>query len=108
MSGPELVVVSRIGYARGYSRLTTCAVEVLLTSRDGSITPRDIARRSVPAPLQMGKRWVVERTQAWMNGFGKLRSCTETASRLVDLYLFLAAAFVVTRCLIQREPCRDR
>jgi len=29
-----------------------------------------IARRGVPAPLQMGKRWVVERTQAWMNGPG--------------------------------------
>ena len=68
----------------------------------------EIARRGVPAPLQAGKRWVVERTQAWMNGFGKLRRCTEKARRVVDFYLFLAAAFVVTRCLIQRARSRYR
>lgn len=61
-----------------------------------------IARKGVPAPLQIGKRWVVERTQAWMNGYGKLRRCTERRGSVVDFYLFLAAAFVVTRCLIQR------
>ena len=67
-----------------------------------------IARRGVPAPLQAGQRWVVERTQAWMNGFGKLRRCTEKAQQVVDVYLFLAAAFVVTRCLIQRARSRYR
>ncbi len=65
-----------------------------------------IARKGVPAPLQVGKRWVVERTQAWMNGYGKLRRCTEKAATAVDFYLFLAAAFVVVRRLIQRA--RDR
>jgi transposase len=68
----------------------------------------EIARKGVPAPLQVGKRWVVERTQAWMNGYGKLRRCTEKASRVVDFYLFLTAAFVVTRCLIQRARTRYR
>jgi len=67
-----------------------------------------IARQGVPAPLQVGKRWVVERTHAWMNGYGKLRRCTERNGRVVDLYLFLAAAFVVTRCLIQRARTRYR
>lgn len=67
-----------------------------------------IARRGVPAPLQAGKRWVVERTQAWMNGYGKLRRCTEKTRRVVEFYLFLAAAFVVTRCLIQRARSRYR
>ncbi len=67
-----------------------------------------IARKGLPAPMQVGKRWVVERTQSWMNGYGKLRRCTETASRTVDFYLFLAAAFVVTRCLIQRARTRYR
>jgi transposase len=67
-----------------------------------------IARRGVPAPLQVGKRWVVERTQAWMNGYGKLRRCTEKARRMVDFYLFLAAAIVVTRRLIQRARSRYR
>ncbi len=61
-----------------------------------------IARKGVPAPLQVGKRWVVERTQSWMNGSGKLRRCTERNGLVVDFYLFLAAAFVVARRLIQR------
>ncbi len=68
----------------------------------------DIARKGVPAPLQAGKRWVVERTQAWMNGYGKLRRCTEKDGRVVDFYLFLAAAFVVVRTLIQRARTRYR
>ena len=67
-----------------------------------------IARKGVPAPLQAGKRWVVERTQAWMNGFGKLRRCTEKSGRVVDFYLFLAAAVVVARRLIQRARLRYR
>lgn len=67
-----------------------------------------IARKGLPAPLQAGKRWVVERTHAWMNGYGKLRRCTEKAKSAVDFYLFLAATFVVTRCLIQRARTRYR
>lgn len=67
-----------------------------------------IARKGVPAPIQVGQRWVVERTQAWMNGFGKVRRCTEKTATVVTFYLFLAAAFVVTRCLIQRARRRYR
>lgn len=67
-----------------------------------------IARKGLPAPLQVGKRWVVERTHAWMNGYGKLRRCTEKAKSVVDFYLSLAATFVVTRCLIQRARSRYR
>lgn len=68
----------------------------------------EIARRGMPAPLQVGARWVVERTQAWMNGYGKLRRCTETTSARVDFYLFLAASFVVTRMLIHHARSRYR
>ena len=67
-----------------------------------------IARKGEPAPLQAGKRWVVERTHAWMNGYGKLRRCTERRAAVVDFYLFLAAALVATRCLIQRARTRYR
>jgi hypothetical protein len=67
-----------------------------------------IARKGVPAPLQVGKRWVVERTHSWMNGYGKLRRCTERDGLVVDFYLFLAAAFVVARRLIQRARRQDR
>lgn len=68
----------------------------------------EIAHRGVPAPLQVGKRWVVERTQSWMNGYGKLRRCTERTGQVVDFYLFLAATFVVTRCLIRQARTRYR
>jgi Transposase DDE domain len=68
----------------------------------------EIARKGLPAPVQAGTRWVVERTQAWMNGFGKLRRCTEPIKAVVDFYRFLAAAFVVTRCLIHRARLHYR
>lgn len=67
-----------------------------------------IARKGIPAPLQVGSRWVVERTQSWMNGYGKLRRCTERNGLVVDFYLFLAAALVVTRRLIQEARTRYR
>ena len=68
----------------------------------------EIARKGVPAPLHVGRRWVVERTQSWMNGYGKLRRCTERRGVVVDFYLLLAAAFVVTRCLIREARTRYR
>lgn len=67
-----------------------------------------IARKGVPAPVQAGSRWVVERTHSWMNGYGKLRRCTEKRRHMVDFYLFLAAAVVVVRQLIQRARLRYR
>jgi transposase len=67
-----------------------------------------IARKGVPAPVQAGARWVVERTHSWMNGYGKLRRCTEKVQAVVDFYLFLAAALVVIRQLIQRARLRYR
>ena len=64
--------------------------------------------KGVPAPVQAGRRWVVERTHAWMNGYGKLRRCTERDGKIVDFYLYLAAAFVVVRRLIQQARTRYR
>ncbi|MFM9456728.1 IS5 family transposase [Streptomyces europaeiscabiei] len=62
----------------------------------------EIARKGVPAPIQVGMRWVVERTQSWMNGYGKIRRCFERDGRVIDFYLYLAAAFVTVRALIRR------
>lgn len=62
----------------------------------------DIAAKGIPAPIQNTKRWVVERTNSWMNGFGKLRRCCERDGTVVKFYLYLAAAFVTVRALIQR------
>ncbi len=68
----------------------------------------EIACRGVPAPVQVGMRWVVERSQSWMNDFGKIRRCTERNGRVVTFYLFLAATVVVTRLLIQRSRTHYR
>jgi hypothetical protein len=67
-----------------------------------------IARKGVPAPVQAGTRWVAGRTHAWMNGYGKLRRCTERAAAVVDFYLYLAAAIVTIRQIIQRARTRYR
>ncbi|MEU0559475.1 IS5/IS1182 family transposase, partial [Dactylosporangium sp. NPDC006015] len=67
-----------------------------------------IARKGVPAPIQIGKRWVVERTNSWMNSFGKIRRCTDRDARIVDFYLYLAAAIVTIRQLIQRARTHYR
>jgi transposase len=68
----------------------------------------EVSRKGVPAPIQVGKRWVVERTHAWMNGFGKLRRCTDKNGEIVDFWLYLTAAFVTVRQLIQRARNRYR
>ena len=48
------------------------------------------------------KRWPVERLHSWMNGFGKLRRCTDKRKIIVEFYLNLAAALTVIRRLINR------
>ena len=68
----------------------------------------EISRKGVPAPIQVGKRWVVERAHSWMNGYGKLRRCTDKDGDIVDFFLYLAAAFVTVRQLIQKARKRYR
>jgi len=87
---------------RGYDNASTRRLLATLGFRG------EIARKGVPAPVQAGRRWVVERTHAWMNGYGKLRRCTERDGKIVDFYLYLAAAFVVIRRLIQQARTRYR
>jgi transposase len=60
-----------------------------------------IAHRGEPAPIQVGKRWVIERTNSWLNDFGRLRRCTERRQACVDAYLALAAAIVTLRALLR-------
>lgn len=62
----------------------------------------DIARRGTPAPVQTSKRWVVERTNSWLNNFGKIRRCTERRRPAVEFYLTLACIIVTIRSLIRR------
>ena len=67
-----------------------------------------IARLGTPAPIQATTRWPVERTHAWMNGYGKLRRMTDRNPAIVLFYLYLAAALVTVRQLIQRARTRYR
>jgi hypothetical protein len=62
----------------------------------------DIVIKGTPAPIQAGKRWPVERTHSWMNGYGKLRRFTDKRKIIVEFYLYLAATLTVTRRLINR------
>ena len=50
----------------------------------------------------------MERTHSWMNGYGKLRRMTDRNATIVEFYLYLAAAFVIVRQLIQRARTRYR
>jgi transposase len=86
----------------GYDSRITCD---LLTSLGFH---GQISRKGIPAPIQVGKRWVVERTHSWMNGYGKLRRCTDKNGEIVDFFLYLAAALVTVRQLIQRARSRYR
>jgi hypothetical protein len=56
-----------------------------------------IATRGMPAPVQVGRRWVVERSHAWLNAFAKLRWCTERRRACVVFWLALACVIVIIR-----------
>jgi len=61
-----------------------------------------IATRGIPAPIQAGRRWVIERTHAWGNQYGKLRWCTERRRLVVAFWLALASAVIVLGRLLRR------
>ncbi len=65
----------------------------------------EIAARGTPAPIQVGKRWPVERPNSWLNDLGKLRRCTERRRNCVDAHLALAAAVVTARALCRAAWC---
>jgi hypothetical protein len=62
----------------------------------------EIATRGLPAPIQVGRRWVIERTHAWGNQYGKLRWCTERRRLVVEFWLALASAAIVCSRLVRR------
>ena len=67
-----------------------------------------ISHRGQPAPVQVGKRWVVERTNSWLNDYGRLRRCTERRRCCVEAYLALATAIVTLRALLRAAWYRYR
>jgi hypothetical protein len=74
-----------------------------------------ITTRGLPAPIQASRRWVIERTHARGNQYGKLRWCTERRRRVVEFWLALASAVIACGRLLRRawtyyrwqgRPCR--
>ncbi|MER6610261.1 IS5 family transposase [Streptomyces sp. NPDC000927] len=61
-----------------------------------------ITRRGVKTPIQSDGRWVCERTNSWMNNFGKLRRNSERRRICTEFYLALATAIITVRSLIRR------
>ncbi|CAM2946818.1 IS5 family transposase [Actinomyces slackii] len=53
-------------------------------------------------PLQVGVRWVVERTNSWHNrGFKKLAICTERRTSVIGAYIALANTIITIRLLLR-------
>ena len=67
-----------------------------------------IATRAIPAPIQAGRRWVIQRTHAWGNQHGKLRWWTERRRLVVAFWLALASAVIVCGRLVRRTWTHDR
>jgi transposase len=67
-----------------------------------------IAKRGKPAPIQVGQRWPVERTNSWVNNFRKLARCTERVTAVTELWLSLAHAIITLRRLIREAWVRYR
>ena len=104
MLGPDCLLPDRptMHLDRGYdSGKTRDLLEILGFEAD-------IAVKGVPAPIQAGRRWPVERLHSWMNGYGKLRRVTDKRTIIVEFYLNLAAALTVIRQLINQARSRYR
>jgi hypothetical protein len=62
----------------------------------------------VDQDLGSRSRQAVVRPQSWINGYGKVRCCTERDGAVVDFDLYLAAASVIVRALICEASHRFR
>jgi transposase len=62
----------------------------------------EIARKGVKAPIKAGRRWHVERTNAWHNSFNRLQRCYERRQAVIDAFFDLADSIITVRSLIRR------
>jgi hypothetical protein len=67
-----------------------------------------IAAKGVKAPIQAGKRWVIERTNRRLNDFGEVRRGFQRTRAVTEFFLYLAAALVTVRALIRQAQRRYR
>ncbi len=68
----------------------------------------EIARRGVPAPITVGKRWVVERTTAWTNAHKKLVWCTERRAVVIAFWIAFSAVIIIVGRLVREGWRRYR
>jgi len=61
----------------------------------------EIAHKGDKAPIQAGRRWHVERTNAWHNGFNRLQRCYERNEEVINAFFDLADAIITVRRLIR-------
>lgn len=61
-----------------------------------------IATRGSLAPVQVGPRWVIERTHAWHNAHRKLLWCPERRARVIDFWIALANTLIIVRQPLRR------
>jgi transposase len=62
----------------------------------------EIAQKGEKAPIQATRRWHIERTNAWHNGFNRLQRCYERRRVVVEAFFDLADAIITIRSLIRR------
>ena len=62
----------------------------------------EIARKGDKAPIQAGRRWHVERTNAWHNSFNRLQRCYERNEDVINAFFDLADAIITVRSLIRQ------
>ena len=77
----------------------------LLAARD---LVGEIAHKGDKAPIQAGRRWHVERTNAWHNAFNRLQRCYERVERVIDAFFDLADSIITLRSLIRQAWTRYR
>jgi hypothetical protein len=68
----------------------------------GRGTTGQIAHKGEKAPVQAGRRWPVERSNAWHNAFNRLQRCYEWREQVIDAFFDLADAIITVRSLIRQ------
>jgi transposase len=57
----------------------------------------EIAHKGGKAPIQAGRRWHVERTNAWHNSFSRLQRCYERDEDVIEAFFDLAGTIITVR-----------
>ncbi|MFF4576773.1 IS5 family transposase [Streptomyces sp. NPDC001410] len=68
----------------------------------------EIAHKGEKAPIQAGRRWHIERTDAWHNAFVRLARCYERRATIIDAFFDLADTIITIRSLIRRARTTHR